>query len=407
MSRSQIARFTSARDFISATRRRSGWFLENLTARKALNLAACGASYLLGRETVPAWPTVVKIDISPLCNLRCTVCVHARPTADDPSPPRFNRSQMMSLDAYQRIIDEIAGRSTAVSLYYLGDPLMHPQLDEMCARAMSAGLNSHVSTNFSFRLPDERMLSLVTSGLTHLTVCVDGLTQEAYARTRVGGNIELVLSNLKRLVALRDSLGRVYPRVEVQYIKFQHNVEQLSAALELFERLGIDQVTDFWGSLRTTQEARPERYTRLGPKPAGARPLCFWPHFSMVIKWNGDVIPCCTYRHHAQYAPGEDPRAVGNVFRSSVYDVWNSAEYRALRRQVRNPAAAASDPERPPSFCDGCPTLYDVAETDSRLSADRVRWEDRFEYDERGHVMPITRAGRTLPVIPVESIVVG
>ena len=81
MSRSRLARFTSARDVVTAARRRSGWFLENLTARKAVNLAACGAAYLLGRQTVPAWPTVVKIDISPLCNLRCTVCVHARPTA--------------------------------------------------------------------------------------------------------------------------------------------------------------------------------------------------------------------------------------------------------------------------------------------------------------------------------------
>ena len=77
----------------------------------------------------------------------------------------------------------------AVSMYYLGDPLMHPDLDEMCRITSNGGLNAHISSNFSFSLTDERLRSLVLSGLTHLTVCVDGFSHETYSRTRVGGRL--------------------------------------------------------------------------------------------------------------------------------------------------------------------------------------------------------------------------
>ena len=55
----------------------------------------------------------------------------------------------MTVDQYQRIIDEIKGKSAAVSLYYLGDPLVHPDLDKMCRIAADAGLEVHLSARTS------------------------------------------------------------------------------------------------------------------------------------------------------------------------------------------------------------------------------------------------------------------
>ena len=83
---------------------------------------------------------------------------------------------------------------------------MHPHLDEICDATREAGINAHVSTNFSFTLSDDRLRSLLSCGLSHLSVCVDGLTQESYSKTRVGGRIELVLDNLRRLLQLRREM---------------------------------------------------------------------------------------------------------------------------------------------------------------------------------------------------------
>ncbi len=152
-------------------KRREGWMTEGLTPRKAVGMAVNSVQYALGSSRMLAWPTVVKIDVSPLCNLACPHCVHGRPGNDNGLKGQyFNKRQMMTVEQYRGIIDEVAGKSTAVSLYYLGDPLMHPDHDELCRIARDAGLNVHTSTNFSFKLSDERIEQIARSGLTHMSV---------------------------------------------------------------------------------------------------------------------------------------------------------------------------------------------------------------------------------------------
>jgi MoaA/NifB/PqqE/SkfB family radical SAM enzyme len=234
----------------------------------------------------------------------------------------------------------------AVSLYYLGDPLVHPNLDEMCRVTRAARLNSHISSHFSFNLSDARIYNLVTSGLTHLTVCVDAMRQETYERTRVGGRLDVVLNNLDRVLRIRHELRQQYPRVEVQFIKFQHNLDQLDDAARWCAEHGVDQFTDYWGHLHNYADVAPGVYNVFAPKVNKRLPQCMWPHFSLQIKYNGEVIPCCYYRHTDQYrGDGKgDSRIVGNVFQTSVWDVWNSPAYRQLRRLVSNPTRALSEP---------------------------------------------------------------
>lgn len=375
---------------LAAAWRRQQWLFDDLSVAKVWNTTLCLKQFLLKREEAAGWPVVLKVDISPLCNLRCTVCVHARPGEGEAEleTQSFRRGQMMSLEQFQRILDEVKGRTCAISMYYLGDPLMHPDLHAMCRAAADARLNTHVSTNLSFRMSDERITGLVTSGLTHLTVCVDGLTQESYGRTRVGGRIALVLENLERVLAERKRLGRCYPKVEAQYIKFQHNVAELDEARRLFARLGVDRVAEFWGSLARASYYSPPRHDRIRPKAPRAVPHCFWPYFSMQIKYNGDVIPCCTYRHTAQYGAG-DARAVGNVFESSVWDVWNSEAYAALRRLVSDPVRASGDGATKDSFCNGCTTVFDVQGDSAQPRAGENAWEDYYELGPAGHVVPL------------------
>lgn len=85
----------------------------------------------------------------------------------------------------------------------MGDPLMHPDLTEICRVTTEVGINSHINTNFSFHLSNDKLRSLIRSGLTHFSVCLDGLSQELHQRTRVVGQVDLVLSNLNRIFQLR------------------------------------------------------------------------------------------------------------------------------------------------------------------------------------------------------------
>jgi MoaA/NifB/PqqE/SkfB family radical SAM enzyme len=248
----------------------------------------------------------------------------------------------------------------------------------------------HISTNFSFGLKDDRIRSIVQSGLSHLTVCIDGLTQEKYQRTRVGGNIGRVVNNLRRVSQVRKELGRKYPLIEVQYIMFQHNLEEVEQARKLCEELGVEQFSTFWGDLHNWTDRDPGNFDVIGPRPAKALPHCYWPYFSTVVKYNGDVIPCCTHRQGMQYAPGADARVFGNVFDKDLAEIWNSPEYRQARRIVSDPTRSDSEPELKNHFCDACPVLFETTRNDAARWANQARFEDVYALNEKGK--PVRKA---------------
>jgi MoaA/NifB/PqqE/SkfB family radical SAM enzyme len=375
----------NARQLIRTTWRRRSWLFGKLSPRKILNLLEATRDFTLNRETTSALPAVVKIDISPICNLSCTMCIHADPNGSEFLDRQvFAPGHRMTIPRYTEIIQQIRHRTASVSLYTWGDPLTHPDLAEMCRIASDAGLQVHISTNYSFKLGDDRIRSLVASGLSHLTVCVDGLSQENYEKTRVGGRIDWVLANLERSCRFRKELGRSTPLVEVQYIKYRHNVHEEEPARRLCSEFGVDEFCSFWGALHNLSDIMPENVPTLRPKPNRLLPGCYWPHFSTVIKYNGDVIPCCEHRGASQHAQGLDARVLGNVFESGLETVWNGEAYRMARRLVSNPERSRTEPKLRQSFCDGCFVIFDTQIAESRRWANEHDYEAIYELDERG-----------------------
>ncbi len=379
--------------FLKGTFRRFGWLMKGANARQYANLAGAAMEYGTRRERLVSWPVALKVDISPLCNLSCSHCVHARPSAaadeDACADQDFHAGQKMKLADFKMLLDQVAGKTSSVSLYYLGEPLMHPELVGFCDATRTAGLNSHISTNFSFSLSDQRLRDLITSGMTHITVCLDGMEQESYRKTRVGGNIEKVLDNLERLLRFRGELcgSSRRPTVEVQYIKFQHNTNHLAEAQEWCKNRGVDAFTHFFGTFQGPNSIPTERIRITGAKAGGFFPLCKWPWLYMMVKYNGDVIPCCNYRHMEQYSKNGDSHVVGNVFSDGVRSVWNSSEYRMLRRMIINPQRVSKESEQRSLFCDGCKALFDTDANSYYLGGNKYRWEDIYQFDAQDRVV--------------------
>lgn len=365
--------------------RRLGWFMDGLSPGKALNFGACTADYLLRREVLRGWPAVLKIDVSPACNLRCPTCVHGDPRGNPSlADQHFDPSRAMRPAQLERIVSEVRGKTMAASLHYLGDPLMHPEIDELCRVARNGLLNVHLCSSFSFDLSDERLRSLLTSGVTHLTVCVDGMTQETYGLTRAGGRFDLVLSNLERACAYKREAGLEYPKIEVQYIMFQHNLGEMDAAYRRFEEIGVDEAAAFWGSLHNYLDCDPGTYEVYGPRPRRLLPWCYWPYFFMVIKQNGDAIPCCNHRIGEQNSRTAEQRVLGNVLESGVRGVWNSPAYREARRLVLSPPRIEVETGLRASFCHECPRLFDTNRDDNFRSALHYAFEDLYVIGEDG-----------------------
>jgi MoaA/NifB/PqqE/SkfB family radical SAM enzyme len=388
------------RDALDNASRRYDWFLGNATHRQLWNAMSAAAHFAMGTRLASEAPVLLKVDISPACNLKCTYCVHALPSGDAApilAAQSFHAGQRMSVEEFSALVREVAGVSAATSLYYVGDPLTHPDLDALCNEAARAGLRVHISTNFSFALSDERLRSLAESGMTHLTACIESLDQASYELTRVGGNISRVLDNLARLSSLRS---RRRLKIEVQMIKFRHNEHEVARVADWCERHGVDQFTTYWGNLHNYADMAPDRVVVGSPRRRRLIPRCAWPYFAMQIRYDGQVIPCCYHRVSEQYRDGGDARTVGNVFDRGVRSVWRSEAYAALRRLVSNPAGMGPT-EAANSFCHGCHVAFHTDGPRNAITGDQTAWEAVYTRDSRGRVV------RRLPVISAPTSMVS
>jgi MoaA/NifB/PqqE/SkfB family radical SAM enzyme len=289
-------------------------------------------------------------------------------------PKDLAKHDRMSVEDFIRIIDQVKGRIFAVSLFYYGDPYAHPQVDELCGVARAANLNVHVTTHFSYNFSDARIEKIVRSGLTHLTVAVDGATQETYGVSRVGGKLALVLANLQRVAKYRRGHRLKWPFIEVQHLRHAHHPPgEGDRVRKIVSEFGIDQF-----SIREGRHLTPSRElwnvvdydadlydinAQLKPK---ALPRCPLPFFNMLIRYNGDVIPCCFYRQGRQHVNLDGRATLGNLFQQPLADIWNNEKYRDNRRLVSDPTSVGKDPELKDSFCYGCRRITDITQRSGR-----------------------------------------
>ena len=344
---------------LSALYRRINWITRGLTLKKIINILKLFVSYILPVEFKNTYPLALKIDINSNCNLSCTTCVHANPASLDILSRQDFSNPHMSFESYKLIIDEISPYSTSVSLYYLGDPIVSPNLLEFASYAFKSGLSVHVSTNFSRRLSDDYIIGLATSGITHFTVCLDGFTQEEYSKTRVGGDIELVKDNLTKLCLAKSRHNCSSLKIEVQSLVFNHNKYQQHLISEFCNRIGVDTLTYLNGQLSNYTDYNFDNLILHNIKPTSFLPKCWWPFLSTVILNDGEVIPCCQHRMGEVYTQSR-PDTLGNAFNSSIGSVWNSSSYRLLRKSMRNPSVYKKGFSSHSNFCAKCGFVCDT-----------------------------------------------
>ena len=371
---------------IKNTKRRIGWLIGENYIGNTKNILLSLLSYLFKLERSFGYPVILKLDINSNCNLRCTVCVHANEGDNDLlKAQQFNSKQVMDLINYENIIKECKGKTSAVSLYYLGDPIVNPNLSKYVKIARDAGMNVHINTNFSVPMKEEKIIDLALSGITHFTACMDAYNQEIYSKTRVGGNIEIVKNNLKSLCKIKEERGLDKLNIEVQFVKFKHNLNERKLVYEFCKSIGIKNVSEINGSLTNYTDYNFNMKMIEEVMDNSLLPKCFWPFFSMVVKFSGDALPCCNSRVGEVYTLSS-PKYLGNVFDNSIKKVWNGYEYRTMRSAINFPKKHEKYLKEFQNFCAGCEKVCNVKYL---MPIDKImesNYDDLFEKTPKGAV---------------------
>src|SRR6266404_24036 len=97
------------------------------------------------------------------CNLACAYCNEY----DDFSPP-------VPLDLMRRRLDRLAELRTTIITLSGGEPLLHPELDDIIARIRSHGIMAGMITN-GYLLTADRIRRLNQAGLEHMQISIDNV----------------------------------------------------------------------------------------------------------------------------------------------------------------------------------------------------------------------------------------
>lgn len=104
------------------------------------------------------------------CNLSCTYCNEF----DDVSPP-------VLLETMFQRIDRLAALGASIITLSGGEPMLHPELDEIVRRIRGHGMIAGMLTN-GYLLTAERIERLNRAGLDHLQISVDNVTPDEVSK---------------------------------------------------------------------------------------------------------------------------------------------------------------------------------------------------------------------------------
>jgi radical SAM protein with 4Fe4S-binding SPASM domain len=332
------------------------------------------------RDTTPALPTELQVEITGSCNLACPMClVRYRPA--------LNRAQgSMPFELFRRVADALPDLQV-ITLQGLGEPLLAPALFDMVEYASGRHARMGFNTNGTL-LTREVSERLVRAGLAWLHVSLDGATAATYEGIRDGASYDRVRRNVADLVDVKRRLGTESPRLSLVLVAMRRNIGELPDVVRLAASWGVEQLwvqnlshsfadTDPSGSYQEIRRFAEEqalwsgegleaaglfgeaavladelglrlRLPRLpGAGPPGPAepavphrpPGCDWPWRSAYITHRGRVQPCCMVM-------GSDRLYLGDLAEQEFPVIWSGAPYQAFRAGLLD--------GKPNPVCQGC-----------------------------------------------------
>ncbi|HLF34795.1 MAG TPA: radical SAM/SPASM domain-containing protein [Cyclobacteriaceae bacterium] len=278
-------------------------------------------------------PVSISIEPTTSCNLRCPQCISGTRTFTRPTG-------MMDLDDFKGVISQLRRKLVNLTLYFQGEPFLHPAFFEMVGYAGKNRIYTMTSTNGHY-LTRGNAAKVIIAGLDRIIISVDSFNQETYSAYRVGGNIETVISGIGNLVNVRKEMNATRPLIILQFLVFRANEDQIEQLRNTAYRMGADKV-DF-KTMQIYDYANGssfipgnKKYSRYIQNQSGTYEVkadyynhCWKMWHSCVITWDTRVVPCC-FDKDASHAMG-NLRELGEFKR-----IWMNETYREFRSRILN-----------------------------------------------------------------------
>jgi MoaA/NifB/PqqE/SkfB family radical SAM enzyme len=337
-------------------------------------------------KVYPSVNSLRKVYIEPTnrCNLECATCMR---NDWNEALGRMERS------TFEGITQELKVVTPAPVVFFggLGEPLMHPDIVDMVAKAKTFSPSVELITNGTLLTPTMSN-RLIDAGLDMLWVSLDGASPESYADVRLGATLPEVLKNLAGFHQARLARNMSFdctcsegynifekPLIGIVFVAMKRNIKDLPALLDLCNRYAVsrfmvsnilpythDMCSETLYS-KTLMDTRPLTCLELprmdvneitgkalseasrtgysltvgGANPLDASNRCpFIYAGATAISWDGNMSPCVPLLHSHTRFVNDRPHScrsyvIGNVNDRCLSELWADPGYAQFRERVQ------------------------------------------------------------------------
>jgi len=310
-------------------------------------------------------PSVVVIEITYSCNLRCKTCwFYGKSGTLKNKIPK----ESLNFEQLKKLINEIAIFKPYIYITG-GEPLINPVTIPFIKYAKKMGLIVGIVTNATL-LTRESAEKLINSGLDFITVSIDGY-KELHDKIRGVKCFDKAIEGIRNLIEARKN--KKLPIVTLNCTISDYNYRYLEKVVEIAENLKVDIIAlqhpcflvkktikshhkvfeNLFGksdnlvdgyennsaskinpeelysiiqkvknktktSLRLFQDFSLEQMKTYYEQEKAINKKCISPWFSATIKPNGDITPCLGY-------------VIGNINKGSFMNAWNNKRFKNFR----------------------------------------------------------------------------
>ncbi len=261
------------------------------------------------------FPNFVCIEASTHCNLKCACC----PTGQ---AQKGMSKGFLQFEDFKAVIDKCGFFLNRVQLSNYGEIFLNPEIFKIIKYAEDRGIRVCADTNLNY-FNESMAEELVKTGMTDLTVAIDGASNESYSKYRVNGNFDRVISNVKSINKFKQKYNSKKPALIWQFVLFGYNEHEIDEARAMAKSLDMRFCIKLNWSRKFFPVAHPNSQS-----PGVIDNLCGQLWHMPVINYNGNMLGCCVLFDEKYH--------FGNVFNEGFPRVYNGHRMRTARRMMRN-----------------------------------------------------------------------
>ncbi len=293
---------------------------------------------IIQQPIYPDYPVHVAIDPVNICNHNCPKCFFRKDSDANLHIDRDTRGFKLDYQVIKNLFDEIKNHTKSITLVGGGDPIVHPEIENIIEYGNSCGFQMGMVTNGG--LSKKRKIE----NCEWIRVSLDATTSEIYKYTHGVSDIDITLKNIQEYVKNNTLVG-------ISFLIYPENRHQVYDAAVLAKDLGAKYLQykpvytdDFGNEHKTYYDEVANEINRAKELQSNEfKVLDFWDRVNDLTERNkeystcgiqnhvtqigadGEVYMCCIYKYNNKYS-------FGNINKQSFKKLWNSAKRKQLKQ---------------------------------------------------------------------------